>query len=229
LNGQDVAEGAATLYSPQYAVGGSDWSTTLSLVNLDSSATNITMRFIGDDGSQIGQTQVRQIAGRGKLYVSEQEFFVSTESLTQGYIEIKSSGANLTGSLIFGDPEHRKYSAALPLVADLQSTVVFGQVASGMVGDKAYFTGVAMLNPAEADAHVTIELYDRDGRLVTSGNEVIPARRRKSKLLTEYFPDLTGQNIGAGYIKVNSDRGLASFALFGSLEALSAVPAQIVP
>jgi subtilase family serine protease len=229
LNGQDMADGAMTLYSPQYVVGGADWSTTLSVVNLDSWATTVTLRLIGDDGSQIGPTQVRQVAGKGKLFISEQEFFVSSETLTQGYIEIKSSGARLTGSLIFGDPRHLKYSAALPLVADLQSSVVFGQVASGMVGDKAYFTGVAMLNPSDADAHVTIELYDRSGRLVTSSNEIIPARRRKSKLLTEYFPDLTGQNVGSGYIKVTADRGLASFALFGSMEALSAVPAQIVP
>jgi hypothetical protein len=59
--------------------------------------------------------------------------------------------------------------------------------------------------------------------------QTIPARRRQSGLLTEYFLDLTGENIGSGYIKVTSDQGLASFALFGSLEALSAVPARIVP
>jgi hypothetical protein len=230
LNGQDTTKGATTLYSPQYVVGGADWSTTLSIVNLETTGqTTVTLRFIGDDGLQIGATQTRPIAAKGKLYVSAQDFFVSAAQMTQGYIEVKSNGALLAGSVAFGDPAQSKYTAALPLVSTVQKAMVFGQVASGMVGDKSYFTGLALLNPTNADAQVTIELFDRDGRRVTSGTLTIPAGRRRSSLLTEYFPGLTGQNIGSGYIKVTSDRGLASFALFGSLEALSAVPAQSIP
>jgi hypothetical protein len=229
LNGQDASRGSIELYSPQYVVGGADWSTTLSVVNLDTAQTTVSLRFIGDDGSPIGTPATRTIAGRGKLYVNAQDFFFAAGQMTQGYIEVKSSGARLVGSVVFGDPRGSKYSAALPLVSTLQTTMVFGQVASGMVGDRGYFTGLALLNPGNVDAQVLVELFDRDGRRVTSGNITIPATRRKSSLLTEYFPGLTGQNIGAGYIKVTSDRGLASFALFGSLEALSAVPAQIVP
>jgi hypothetical protein len=111
------------------------------------------------------------------------------------------------------------------------SSFVFGRVASGAVGDKLYFTGLALLNPSESDASVTLELFDRTGRLVVSRNDKLPAHRRKSQLLTEYFERLTGQNIGAGDIKVTSDRVLAGCALFGTqgLTALSAVPAQVIP
>ena len=61
--------------------------------------------------------------------------------------------------------------------------------------------------------------------------ETIPAKRRTSQLLTQYFADLTGQNIDSGYIKVTVDRPVAGFALFGtsSGSVLSAVPAQAVP
>jgi hypothetical protein len=229
LNGQDVTKGSTVLYSPQYVVGGPDWKTTLSIVNLDSASTTVMMRFIGDDGMQIGSTQVRTIAGKGKLFVGNQDFFLSAGQLTQGYVEVTSDGARLAGSVVFGDPQGAGYTAALPLVQALQTSMVFGQVASGLVGDNAYFTGLAMLNPAGTDAHVLVELFNRDGRLVTSSSETVPANRRKSKVLTEFFPALTGQNISSGYIKVTSDRGLASFALFGTKEALSAVPAQIVP
>jgi hypothetical protein len=106
---------------------------------------------------------------------------------------------------------------------------VFGQIASGNAGDKVYFTGLAMLNPSDTDANATMELYDREGRQVASKVEVIPARRHKSQLLNQYFEAPTGQDIGSGYIKVTADRGLASFALFGTKDTLSAVPAQIVP
>ena len=42
LNGQDLAGGATTLYSPQYVIGG-DWWTALSVVNL--------VAFQGSSGS----------------------------------------------------------------------------------------------------------------------------------------------------------------------------------
>jgi hypothetical protein len=101
----------------------------------------------------------------------------------------------------------------------LQTATVFGQVASGTVGDKEYYAGLALLNPSNADTYVLIELFDGDGRRVASSSET--KNRRKSKLLTEYFPGLTIQDIGTGYIQLSSDRGLASFVMLGSAIALS--------
>ena len=152
LNGQDVNKGASVLYSPQYAVGGSDWGTTLSVVNLSNSPTTVTFQLIGDGGSEIGVPVQRYIAGRGKVYVSDQTFFINAgDTLTQGYVEIRSSnGAPLAGSVVFGDPQRARYAAALPLVSTLQHSLVFGQVASGQVGSLNYFTGLALLNPWES-------------------------------------------------------------------------------
>ena len=49
--------------------------------------------------------------------------------------------------------------------------------------------------------------------------------------LSQYFPDLEGQDIASGYIRVTADKGVASFALFGTrtLSVLSAIPPQVVP
>ncbi len=46
-----------------------------------------------------------------------------------------------------------------------------------------------------------------------------------------YFPDLIGQDISSGYVRLTADKGVASFALFGpnNLSVLSAVPPQVVP
>jgi hypothetical protein len=230
VNGQDATKGASVLYSPQYVVGGPDWRTMVSVVNLDASPADVTFRFIDDNGVQIGSTKFAQIPARGKLWITNQSFFQNVaDHMTQGYLEIRSNGAPLVGSVVFGDPQKSRYASALPLVSRLQSAVVFGQIASGNVGDRVYFTGLAMLNPSDTDANATIQLYDREGRQVASKVEIIPARRRKSRLLTEYFEGLTGQDIGSGYIRVTADRALASFALFGTKNTLSAVPAQIVP
>ena len=228
LNGQDTAGGGTTLYSPQYVVGGPNWRTTLSVVNLDGQAGTVTFEFIGDGGMQIGMTRMLAIAANGKIQVTDQTFFLDAgDTLTQGYVKITSDGPRLTGGVVFGDPGRRIFSSALPLVSTLQDAVIFGQVAS----NETFFTGLALLNPNDMAVMARIEVFDRNGDLVISKVETIAAGRRLSLLLTQYFPELDGVDISSGYIKVTIDKGVASFALFGArdLSVLSAVPPQLVP
>jgi hypothetical protein len=226
LNGQGAMAGATTLYSPQYAVGGSTWATSISVVNLEAVPGTVTFRLIGDNGAPIGISRSLAIAAGGKIRVTDQEFFVKAGStLAQGYVEIKSSGPRLGGSVVFGDQAGTAFSAALPLVGALQSDVVFSQVAS----NSTWYTGLALLNPGSIGASATIQIYDRTGQLLRSKVEAIEASGRKSMLLTQYFPDLYGAEISSGYIRVVSDKPLATFALFGAANVLSAVPPQIVP
>jgi hypothetical protein len=228
LNGQDAERGSTILYSPQYVVGGQDWWTALTVVNLDANPGKVSMRLIGDDGTQIGSTQVRDIPARGKLAITSQSFFVDAgQSSRQGYVVIQSDGIKLTGSVVFGDPARNQFSSALPLESNLKADVVFSQLAS----DDTYFTGVAILNPGDTSANVNISAYDENGNLIATKVESIGAGRRKSALLTEYFPQMAGDKRSSGYIRLRSDRGIAGFALFGTqrLTALSAVPAQAVP
>jgi hypothetical protein len=227
LNGQDASLGAKTLYSPQYVVGGPDWRTTLSLVNLDTVAGTLSFKFIGDDGVQIGSTQAVTIPARGKLSITDQKFFLDAgNTLRQGYLEI-TGNVRLIGSVVFGNPDTRGFVTALPLVGSLQSQVVFSQVASNAV----YYTGIALLNPSDDAANAVIQVFDASGAVIASKIESIPARSRRSRLLTEFFPALASAEIASGYITVSVNRNVAAFALFGDrgLTVLSAVPAQTTP
>ena len=115
---------------------------------------------------------------------------------------------------------------ALPLVSTLQQSLVLSHVAS----NGTYFTGLSILNPNNTNANVKIDVYTSDGTLDKSTTQAIPAGHRVSRLLTEYFPDLVGQNRTSGYVRVNSDIGVACFGVFGTqrLSVLSAIPAQLV-
>jgi hypothetical protein len=227
LNGQDANAGGTTLFSPQYVVGGTVWRTTLSVVNLEQSAGNVTFRFIRDDGTTIGSERQVNIPARGKIYITDQQFFFDTPPTEQiqGYVEVTSSGPRLAGNVVFGDPARTTFSSALPLVSTLQNAVVFSQLAS----NETYFTGAAILNPGGVPANVTIDVFDQTGAPLATSTVSIPARQRQSQLLTQYFPELGGR--GSGYFKLTSDQGIASFALFGThtLSVLSAVPPQVVP
>ncbi len=228
LAGQDSNGGASQLYSPQYAVGG-PWRSTISIVNLSGIPGTLTLKLFSDSGSQIGSAVVQNIAGGGKLYVSDQQFFtgaIMTNSgqVVQGYVDISGPGLQLAGSVVFGDAVQGVFTTALPLVSSLQQSAIFSHVAS----DNTYFTGLAVVNPNNADSTVTISLYNANGVLDSSIVQTIPAHQRFSGLLTQIFPALVGQSRTSGYFTVTSNIGMACFALFGTndLSVLSAIPAN---
>ncbi len=228
LRGQDLTSGATALYCPQYVAGGSIWRTTVKIINLDATDATIRVRLIGDDGTQIGSDWIGGIPGRGTISMMGSTLFGNSASIqAQGYLQIVSSGPRLMGSVAFGDINQKTFSTALPLVSNLQKAIVFSHVAS----DAIYYTGLAIVNPNSTAAAATIDVFDSNGNRIASKVENIPAGRRKSQLLTQYFPDLVGQDRTSGYIHVTSDQRVASFALFGTNtgSVLSAIPPQVVP
>ncbi len=231
LAGQDAGGGASRLYSPQYAIGG-PWRSTLSVVNLDGTDGTLALKLISDLGMQIGATKFVNIAGGGKVYISDQAFFGdliagNPGQIIQGYVEVTGLGLHLAGSVVFGDAQNGVFSSALPLVSTLQNSIIFSHVAS----NDQYYTGLAILNPNTVSAKATIDLYRSDGHLEASVTQSIPAGQRIARLLTEYFPVLVGQDWTSGYFRVTVDQGVACFALFGTTDysVLSAIPAQPVP
>ena len=230
MNGQDTAQGAHTLYCPQFAAGG-QWRTALSIINLESRPGTVMLRFIGDGSSQIGTTQTLPIEANGKIYIDEQASFQASISgpgsdAQTGYVVIAGSGIRLTGSVVFSDPDQAAFSAALPLAASLERQAVYSHIAS----DDRYFTGLAILNPGDFDATVTISVFNSDATLAMAKTFGLGRGERISGVLTDTFPELASQPRTSGYFTVVSDQPLASFALFGTrnLTALSAIPPQIV-
>jgi hypothetical protein len=233
MNGKSTALGATTLYCPQYVVGGSDYISVLSIVNLDTTAGTLTLDFLNDSGTRIA-TRTADIAAKGKLYITSQTYFVpASSSATQGYLRITSSGVGtgaapkVAGSIVFGDPNKAKFSTALPLVTQLETSVIFGQLAS----NSQYFTGAAILNPNTSSVSATVEALDEKGVRIASRTDTIAAGARRSQLLTQFFPALASQSRSSGYLRVTTDRPVASFALFGTndFSVLAAVPPQLVP
>jgi len=224
LNGQDMTAGATTLYSPQYAVGGG-WRSALSIVNLDSEPGNVTLALFDRAGQPIGGTQTLDIEGQGKIQIDAQDFFITPDAgLKEGYVVITSNGVKLAGSVSFGDAGGNSFASALPLVADLQQQVILSHVAS----DSTWYTGIAMVNPNAGQVQSTIEVFDAGGMLIGHQDLVLEARQSKSQLLTQYIPALATSQLGSGYVKLTADRPIASYAVYGSRNGLSAVPPQIL-
>lgn len=226
LNAQPAAAAATTLYSPQY-VDDAEYRSALTVVNLDNVSDTVSFRLFSASGGQLGVTRELEIAPLGKLLIAQQDFFGSFPDGVEGYVEITSRRARLAGSVVFGDPGRARFSTALPLVGELRTSQLFSHVASGPL----WFMGIAMVNPGDAAATVTIDLYKKDGTRAGTKNIELPPRGRQSKLLTDYFPKLNESGQEGGYVRLFSNQGVAAFALFGTrdLNVLSAIPAQPVP
>jgi hypothetical protein len=127
---------------------------------------------------------------------------------------------------VFSDPLRSSFATALPLVAQLQRTMVFSQVAS----DQTNFTGLAILNPNDATAVARLELFREDGVMDASARITIPARQRISQVLPQIFLTLQRLNRTSGYIRITVDQGVAAFSVYGTndLKTVSAVPPQII-
>ncbi len=224
LNGQDAAAGSTVLYSPQYVVGGG-FQSVITVVNLDPVPGTVALQLFNDQGVPIGAARQLPVGASGKLSVQDPSVFGDFGSaLLQGHVEIRSSGPKLAGSIAFGGADGQVFSASLPLIADLHSNRIFGHVAS----NGTYYTGIAVVNPNSAATAALVEVHDRSGRILDSGEFPVAANGRISKVLTEYFPSLIGRNIDGGYIRVRTGSPAAAFAVFGthSLTVLSAIKGQ---
>ena len=227
LAGQDLSAGSTSLYSPQYVIGGA-YRTSLSLINLDSRAGTVQLRFMGEDGRQLGATQYLILPASGKLHIDDQQFFLDAnpENMVAGYVEIISDGIRLAGSTLFGNRNGGSFSSGLALISELHKSVIFSHVAS----DDLYFTGIAILNPGANDANATLELFAEDGTRIETVTERIPRGQKKARLLSEQFRYLSENSQTSGYVRLTSDQPVASFSLFGTnnLSILSAVPPQVI-
>ena len=185
----------------------------LSVVNLDADPGTVRFRFVADNGTQIGATRTLPIAGRGKISITAQDFFLDAgPAMVQGSVEIVGSGIRLAGSVAFGSATPGGFFTALPLAPARHLRLTFSQIAS----DTNFYTGLAILNPDSAPLRASIKVYDKSGNEIASKVEDLPAFGRVSKLLTDYFPELAGRQISGGYVIVEAIKNLAAFAVFGA-------------
>jgi hypothetical protein len=213
--------GARTLYSPQF-VTGSGYRSSLNLINLDILPASVTLKWINDFGNAVGQTASLTIPAKGRKVIADPAIFQAGVP-NSGYISVESDRL-LAGAVFFGDESGTQMQTALPLVTLGLKDIIYSQVAQNDV----YYTGLAVINPGNTDAHVSVSVYDERGAEKGSGSEKLGPGCRFSKLLTQIVTGAPAMS--KGYFRVKSDQPVFSFAVFGTrtFSVLSAIPAQAV-
>ncbi len=231
-----VATEDVQLFSAQLAEGPGIF-TNLKLVNVGGEEAVVSVWAVGEDGTPLAEAAVLKL-GPGQSV--EQDVFVLLEAANQelggsqatvplegsfliGSLQVSSTRPGVIGDVIFGDPDNFQFGAALPLQAQLFREAVFSQVANV----RGFFTGLALYNPGEEEANVTVEVFSAEAGKTGEAQLVLAPGARLSKLLTEIVPSTGGQ--AGGYIRIVSTQGLVAQALFGAGGSLlSAVPPTIV-
>lgn len=220
----------------QIAVGGG-WKTTLTLLNLSSSASSVTITFQGDDGLPLQLPVVVEPEGASPPLLSSEvtrivpslatlqiELDASPPSETvTGWADVVSFGA-FAGFAIFRQrgQDGRESEGTSPLENTNRPGLILP-----FDNSEGFATGVALVNPGTD--RVSLRALVRDETGLTLGQFGVPliARGHTAFVVAERLPDSTGrrgtiefQHSGSGKI---AGLGLR-FSPTGSFTSVPAVP-----
>ncbi|MFB3906390.1 MAG: right-handed parallel beta-helix repeat-containing protein [Acidobacteriota bacterium] len=217
----DIYQASSELLGAQLAVG-KDLETILSVVNLGATA-DITFQAFNEAGRLLKTATITQLSPNSIFTAPASEIF-GFEQEVVGWVRISAgTGAKLLGSVSFSD-NGGGYLAALPLQSHGARESVFGHVAQ----TPQVFSGIALLNPTDEYAQISLEVFDRAGNRRGIALFELSPNEKRAQLLSEYIPDV-GQQEG-GFVRVRSNVAVFGFELFGNadLSFMSAVPQQVV-
>ena len=215
-----------------------DVFTSVKVVNPTATAANITMTAYirqSDGTIDVRPTQFSLGPKQSVQQNVENLFALGPGGTTQivGSIKVESTVNGVIGDVVFGDPQTAKFIAALPLQTVLFRKAINGQVSNGRyVSNPSLdsFTGIALFNPNQVQAQVTVEVFDRDGAKIGEKILTLSPNERISKVLYEsdFIPDTLG--LVRGYVVITSNQPIVAQELFGNntLDYLSAVVPTVI-
>jgi hypothetical protein len=184
---------------------GGQWTTTFTLVNLDTVPAPYTLDFYADDGSPLllGIAGVGTVtSASGVLPVNGSAVLQTTGGpiLNQGWAYLDTVQSVSAEAVFKSHVDGRAdYEAAVPIDQGSTSVVIAFDNSGG------YFTGVAIANTDNVfPANVTVTFYDPQGVQIGTGTFALPVSGHVSLLLTQSYPSTTGLT---GTVEFTSDNG----------------------
>jgi sugar lactone lactonase YvrE len=203
--------GSGAVVFPQIAVG-SGFTTQVLLMNGGSQRLHGRVDFISSDGSALS---VRSDSGAitSLLYDIQPQGIYRAEvdglgPVTDGYAVLTPDPgtASPSGTAVF------RFKSGANIVTE--AGVAAGTATSAARIYVDYIgtqTGVALANPADAPATLTLTLLDRFGTTETSIQQVLPPRTHSAKFVHEIFPTVADGY--TGLVEIRSTSPIVSLAL----------------
>lgn len=229
LNAFDDSQLLDTLFFPQMAVLGG-FESRIGVVNRSDQPVILTIRARRPDGSLfvegVQSNPVTRGLDPGKALNEDLAalFGFQGSEVREGWLEVQASRAAVQGFLSYRVPAAGA-AAAVPALARGNTAAVFSHLATSL----GFFTGLAVLNPAEAAANLRIVAQSAAGETLGAHETVLLPGQRISASITELIPEAADQ--AGGLIFVRSNFPVFLSALFGTDQGnvLANIPPQSAP
>ena len=199
------SQGSTLIYIPHIPDNVAVFWTGITMVNPNDVAVDVSIEFFQDDGTQLETSQF-QIEPRTKTKGLMDDLFpeVSGEA-SWGIIQsdlpiiaLELYGTYNAGICGYGLPYELKTNLVLPAIEM----------------EPGNWTGIALTNPGEETATVTLELRSGQGDLKSSWSGEIGARSRIKDVVQNYFTDVSFEK--SDYIAISSSVPITATEVAGS-------------
>jgi hypothetical protein len=227
LNAIAVGGKAAPVYISHLATG-DEFFTLIGLINLGSSAQDVTLTAYRPDGAVYdgnGITNPRtvRLAAQGALRMTAQELFgFASAGMLTGWIKAEPASAPIAGFAGYGNLANTSF-AAMSAQTQPRKTNAYSQVIQGL----GFYTGIGLLNPNEVPTRVEVFSLRNDGSTVGVFRKELKPHEKVARLLQEMIID--GKEQIGGFIYVRSDRPIFTTELLGSTDGRVLVTFQPQP
>lgn len=188
------AEGPAPNMAMPQLVYGEGWYTAVYLTNTGSSAATATLDFVDPTGAPLA------VALSGGTVTTSQT--VSLPAGGSALVEMPDQGAATQGSILLNLPAgvsgygifRREPAGTPPQEATVPLASLTATKVTVIFDDTSYSTAIAVLNPTDTDATLTITTRDSTGQPIGSGvQQPLAARNRTAFLLRDVVSGVVGQ------------------------------------
>jgi hypothetical protein len=207
-----------------HIVFGDPWYTALYFSNTTSSAVNVPVGFIDDNGAPLGVPLV----GIGTVNSQNVSLNPGATAIleapnsgthAQGWVQV-SLPPGVTGNAVFRQviAGREDQEAVVPLTSESS------QAADLVYDDTAFVTSVAFLNPSDQQTTVTITVYSANGAQIGT-TQVVLAPQSKVATILKDLPGLSGMASNRGWVAFSVPNGDVSVLglRFGG-EAFTSIP-----
>ena len=203
---------ATRLFAPQVAHAPSI-TTEVNLVNTGDQPRTVSMAIFSESGERLtawasatldpGRVFRRSLAACFALGEAEE---------LHGYLVVDGGGPGVIGDVLIADPLGLRFATAYSLRQPRSTETVLSQVANGA----GMFTGLALLNPSDVVAEITVEVFSADGVSQGSAHLSLDPGHSLARLVPELVPASAG--LVGGYLMVRSSVGILLQQILGELE-----------
>ena len=193
-------------------IGGANYLSMLDVVSTGGKYQRVTMTYF-PDSSAAPITVTRVLSPGGTIQESASSIFGLKPDFQTGWVRLEGSEGVL-GFIAYAETRSGGI-AVVPAQEAPDSFLLFGHIADL----PPWYTGLALLNGSQSDATVEVFAMTPAGSLIggpsnsTQATLTLPARTKRSFLLSEVIPQTQSRTTDGGFIAVRSTNDVPIYGL----------------